>query len=111
MVSILIKRDLSGLLCGFTCSGHADYSDKGFDIVCSGISALTQTTLLALNQLVDLELQVEAEPKTGFLDCKWSPDDPLKQAQADLLVGAMRLGLSEIQKLYPKNLKLLEVEV
>lgn len=111
MVSIVVKRDFASRFCGFTCSGHADYSDKGIDIVCSGISALTQTTVLALDRIVGLDIRVEADPETGFLDCEWSPDRSPKQDQADLLMKTMQLGLTEIQKLYPTNLKLREVEV
>ncbi len=111
MVEIAIIKDRSGRNCGFRCSGHAEYSEKGFDIVCSGISALTNTTVLALEQLVKLSLQIEADPDTAFLECRWSNAEAVQQTQADLLLKTMYLGLREIQKQYPKNLSLRELEV
>ncbi len=111
MVEIAIIKDRSGRKCGFRCSGHADYFEQGFDIVCSGISALTHTTVLALEQLVTLPLQIATDPETAFLECRWANATAEQQTQADLLLKTMCLGLREIQKQYPKNLRLRELEV
>ena len=40
---------------GFTSSGHANHGEAGEDIVCSAISALTQTCCLGLVEVVGLK--------------------------------------------------------
>ena len=37
----------------FTCRGHAGYADAGSDIVCAGISTLTQTLVSYLPEVTD----------------------------------------------------------
>lgn len=110
MVSFSIKRDRNNRINGFTCSGHAGYAEKGTDIVCAAISALTQSALLALEKLVGVDLKLKADSKTGFLDCSWE-NLPQKTEQSELIIGMVALGLAEIQKQYPDHLKVDEVEV
>ena len=38
-------------------TGHADYSEYGSDIVCSAVSALTQTALLGLLNVAQLDIE------------------------------------------------------
>ena len=48
MTSIRFSRDKSGRLSGFTVVGHTGYAPEGEDIVCAGVSALSQTAVNAL---------------------------------------------------------------
>jgi len=110
MVTFSIRRDRNNRINGFTCSGHAGYSEKGTDIVCAAISALTQTAVLALDRLVGVKPILKADSKTGFMDCRWENLSD-KTDQAELVIGMVLLGLSEIQKQYPDHLKVDEAEV
>lgn len=110
MVSFSIKRDRNNRINGFTCSGHAGYAEKGTDIVCAAVSALTQSAILALERLVGVDLKLKADSKTGFLDCVWE-NIPQKTEQSELIIGMVALGLREIQKQYPDHLNVDEVEV
>jgi len=108
MIRVKTSRDRFGCYNGFSCSGHAGFAAVGSDIVCAAVSALTQTTILALEQLVNLDLNVTAEE--AFLKCVWE-NAPETIAKSNLLLQAMILGLLEIQSQYPEYLSLSEAEV
>ncbi len=110
MILFSIKRDRNNRINGFTCSGHAGYSEKGTDIVCAAVSALTQSAILTLERLVGVKLKLKADAKTGFMDCSWE-NFPQIIEQSELVIGMVALGLAEIQKQYPDHLKVNEVEV
>jgi len=104
MVRVSLKYDIDNWINGFIFEGHAGYAELGSDIVCAGISVLSSTTSLALEQLVGLKLEGQADPIEGYLDCNWV-NEPDKVAQVHLLVESMLLGLKEIAKQYPKYLE------
>jgi uncharacterized protein YsxB (DUF464 family) len=110
MISFSIKRDHNNRINGFTCSGHAGYAEKGTDIVCAAVSALTQSAILALERLIGIKLRLKVDSKTGFLDCSWE-NLPQKTGQSELIIKMIALGLAEIQKQYPDHLNVDEVEV
>ena len=110
MVVIDVKRDSLHNVLGFSCKGHADYAEKGADIVCAGISALTMSTILALQQLTKVRLKIKQKPDQGILECNWD----LVLAESDhvnLIVEAMMIGLKNIAAQYPAYLRVSEVEV
>jgi uncharacterized protein YsxB (DUF464 family) len=110
MVKIIFSHDDLNRYNGFKCTGHAGYEKSGYDIVCAGISALTQTTILALEKILDIDVKVKVNPKTGLLHCQWL-NHPATADKSDLLVETMKLGLKEIENLYPEHLSLSEAEV
>ena len=82
---------------GFDITGHADYDDNGYDVVCAGISALSQSIALALNK----HCKVNAKATNGWLTVE------LKEPSPDslLLLDTLRLGLLEIEKEYPNHIQ------
>ena len=110
MVSIHIKQDSFHNILGFSCKGHADYSEKGTDVICAGISALTMTSILGLQELTQLSLRIKQNPEKGWLECDWD-NVPAEMDHANLIVQVMIIGLKDIAAQYPKYLKVSEVEV
>ncbi|MDD3919572.1 MAG: ribosomal-processing cysteine protease Prp [Eubacteriales bacterium] len=109
MTTVTLLRQQNKLV-GFTAAGHTEAGEYGSDIVCSAVSALTQTTVMALEELLhaSMALQVEA----GDMHCVLAADTPESTARdADLLLAAMSIGLGAIQKQYPENLIVQEREV
>lgn len=53
---------------GFSAQGHAEFSDRGTDIVCSAFSALSQTAILALDQVAGVT--PEWKRRDGFVQCR-----------------------------------------
>ena len=110
MVLIEIKRDPLHNIVGFSCKGHARYAEKGADIVCAGISALTMSTISGLQQLTQLKLRIKGNLDQGRLACNWE-NIPTEIDHANLIVKVMIIGLNDIATQYPAFLKVSEVEV
>ncbi len=110
MLRVKLKKNKAGAYQGFTCSGHTGFSERGTDIVCAGVSALTQTAVLALERLLELAVEVQVDYPKGFLDCTWA-DEPRLTEKISLVVETMRLGIEEIQNQYAQYVEISEVEV
>ncbi len=104
-----------GRTVGFECSGHADCGEAGEDIVCSAVSALTQTCLLGLTEVVGLKTGVdfaELIDRTGGITCVLARGtDGERQEKAELLFLTMEAGLSSIRESYRKAIKIRHREV
>ena len=100
---------------GFISTGHADYGEAGEDIVCSAISALTQTCCLGLVQVVGLkegkDLVYSIDDVEG-IHCVLADDTRGERLdRAELLFLTMEAGLRSIQESYRKSLKIRHREV
>jgi uncharacterized protein len=114
MVTLTMLRK-GGRTVGFTSTGHADHGEAGEDIVCSAISALTQTCYLGLIQVVGLkegdDLAVSIDETEG-MTCVLAGDTRGTQLEkAELLFLTMEAGLNSIQQSYRKSLKIRHREV
>ena len=81
----------------FSVTGHAEYADKGQDIVCSAVSALTINAVNSIERLTsdrisaaeaDGELHAEIQETAG--------------PETQLLLKSMVLGLKSIAEQYPQ---------
>lgn len=104
MVKVKIYYNQQNQIVACKITGHAGAGEKGHDIVCAGVSALTQAALLGLAKHLKVELVHEV--KDGFLSFKL-------QGQANELTEAilqtMTIGLSEIAKTYNKNVQIEQI--
>ena len=103
MTSITFKLDKDNFYKGFICEGHAGYADAGEDIVCAGISTLTFTFINSVDELLDMEIVVDADSDNGFMDVSVTD---YKDSSVQLLFRSMVLGLKSIEDDYSKYLKL-----
>jgi len=113
MVTVTMLRR-NGRTAGFTSTGHAGYGEAGEDVVCSAISALTQTCLLGLTEVVGLgerQFTWSIDEENG-ISCILSCDtDGEQQTKAELLFQTMEAGLNSIKESYRKSLKIRHREV
>jgi uncharacterized protein YsxB (DUF464 family) len=113
MVTVtMLQRN--GKTVGFLSNGHAGHGEAGEDIVCSAISALTQTCLLGLTNVVGLderELNWSLDEETGITCILSSDTDGAQQAKAELLFLTMEAGLNSIKESYRNSLKIRHREV
>lgn len=99
MIQVQVFQNKS-VIRGFEVSGHAGYEAKGQDIVCAGVSALTQTALLGLEKFVPGHYQYEI-CQEGYLKCRLDTDiDNQKLKDAQVILETMLLGLESIQEQY-----------
>lgn len=109
MITVEVYRNADGRIRGFRSTGHAGYGEYGEDIVCAAVSAITQTTVIGL--MNHLELPVAVKQASGLLECTLAEDSPGKGEQAQALFETMVLGLSEVERQYPKQVRLRNVSL
>lgn len=85
---------------GITVDGHAGCAEQGKDIVCAAVSVLTQNLIYSLEALTDDPITCEV--KEGFVKIKYKN----LSERGCLLVDSFFIGISEIIRAYPKNVKL-----
>lgn len=95
---------------GLTVSGHSDYSPRGSDIVCSAVSALAQTAVLALDSVVGIKPPFVR--KEGLLECK-IPQGLGQEArkEAEIVLRTIVTGIENIAKHYPHHVSVTHKEV
>ena len=96
MIEVIRKKD------GIVVRGHAEYAPMGKDIVCAGVSALVQTLVLSLQQLTDDRIDYRMESGRAIIKF-WCLSDVSKA-----LINAFFIGIEQIAKDYPANVKLTE---
>jgi len=102
-----VKRS-DGALIGFSAIGHSGYAEAGSDIVCAAISALTQTTLNGLKNILKAPVMFEQDDDGAFIEAKLTPEATEGQVQqAQLLLLTLKGGLQAIQREYPRNLRII----
>lgn len=107
MVRVTVGRGEAGCPMWFKVTGHARHGTYGNDIVCAATSVLAQTTVMALEEILDLA--VEVKTKAGLLECRLPADCGERLPQVKLLVETMLLGLSAIARDYPGTVEIHEV--
>jgi uncharacterized protein YsxB (DUF464 family) len=79
-------------------TGHALTAPHGQDIICAGVSALTQSAVLGLQ--CHLERKLSLHVATGELDCAL---DSAPDALSEAILKTMLLGITEIAKINPQS--------
>lgn len=100
MTIIKIVRNEHSIV-GIEVDGHADYAKHGQDIVCAGISTLTQTALLGLIKY--LKLKIDYKVSEGYLKFNLREQE---NVQTDAILETMLYGLQEIAHAYPKHVRI-----
>ncbi|HOP28312.1 MAG TPA: ribosomal-processing cysteine protease Prp [Spirochaetota bacterium] len=87
-------------------SGHSGYGQKGFDVVCAGISALTQTVIASISKLIRIEQNIIK--KDGLLKSEIiiKETDTEQNSKLMLILETLLIGLLEINKEYPGSVKI-----
>lgn len=100
-VTVLLEQ---GTPVGFRLTGHAGQGAYGEDIVCAGISAVSETALLGITDVLKLDAAWTRED--GLLSCELSRDTAGEDLEkAAVVFNTMIAGLRSIQQAYPKSLK------
>lgn len=112
MTTITVYMLDDGHVKGFTASGHAGSRKiRGYDLVCCAVSALTQTGVNALFTVAGTEPDVKVDEQSGYLRCIL-PDEMNMQTQekADIVLRTVIQGLTDIQNIYPKFIRIQQKE-
>lgn len=103
----MIRAELyesKGLLNGFRISGHADYAEKGSDVVCAAVSSAVQLIVNLLNEF-DCEPQMSVED--NVVECRITASF----STASAMLEQLRLHFETILEEFPKTIKITISEV
>ncbi|WP_071460262.1 ribosomal-processing cysteine protease Prp [Bacillus massilinigeriensis] len=106
MISVTIYRTKSGMISSFAISGHAFFSDRGKDIVCAGVSAVSIGAINAVNAITGVTPLIE-QNESGYLSCTVPEalhEDVCEKVQ--LLLEGMIVSLQTIEEEYGKHIKI-----
>ncbi len=107
MIKVEIWEQGPNRLAGFRISGHAGFAAHGHDIVCAAVSALGQTTVLALNHYLAVKPLVQVGD--GNLDCRLADGmDSAEEQVAQILLHTMWMGLEAIQDNYQDYIRVIK---
>lgn len=94
MIVVRVQED------GVTVSGHAGFAGVGKDIICAGVTALTQTLIKSMNDLTEDKIEYEMSP--GRADIKYR--DLSKEGK--LLVDSFFIGICLIVNEFPDYVRI-----
>ena len=106
MIKVTIRKESSGIPTYVSVSGHAGYSEKGTDIVCAAVSALTINTVNSLERFTTSDF-TECGEKNGTITIRLlNIEDP----GCRVLIQSLVSGLLDIQKEYGNKYVTLNIE-
>lgn len=80
-------------------SGHAGYAEPGKDIVCAGVTALTQTLIQSIENLTDDEIEYRISP--GKVEVEYRN----LSEKSKTLVDSFFIGICLIAEEFPEHVK------
>ncbi len=106
--TVTFFRRTDGKWIGYRAEGHSGYADAGSDIVCAAISALTQTTLNGLRNVLKAPVIFAADEHSARGEARVMSEATEDQVvQAQLLLETLLQGLQAIQRDYPRNIRII----
>ena len=99
-------RSEGSRLTGLEMKGHSGYAPQGEDIVCAALSSVVQTAVLGLMQIVGINVKLERDEKRGYLNMILPELDEASRHDADIILGTMLCGISDLHEGFSKYIKL-----
>lgn len=99
MTKIKVFRK-DGHIMALEVNGHTGLAEEGKDIVCAGISVLTQSALLGLKEVA--QLKTESNIGDGYLFFKIEEYN----LQSDAILDTMYLALKDLASGYKRHIKM-----
>lgn len=95
MIEIDVRQD------GIKIAGHANYAHDGYDVVCAGVTALTQTLIKSIENLTEDKIVYEISP--GEADIHYGN----LSEKAKTLVDSFFIGSCMIADEFPDNVRII----
>lgn len=94
---------------GYECFGHADYAEYGSDIVCASVSAIIQTGALGILNVLSVPAIIDRDDSLGKFNLRIPKNISEQQlVQTQIIFKTVLEGVCDLQKGYPKNIKVEE---
>ena len=104
MIEVTIIRKDSGNIHSFEISGHAFFANRGKDIVCAGVSAVSIGAINAVHALTGVTPEISHGD--GFLRCVLPDLQDDMNEKVQLLLKGMVVSLQTIEEDYGKYIKI-----
>ncbi|MCI1945793.1 ribosomal-processing cysteine protease Prp [Clostridium luticellarii] len=104
---IFDKKD--GNLVSVSLQGHAEWSKQGYDLVCSAVSAVSQSTVIGIIEV--LKLNLDYSRKDGFLSFSLEDMEEKDILRCQVLMETMLLSLKSIEINFGKYISVKVKEV
>ncbi len=86
-------------------TGHSGQAEAGRDIVCAAVSILGCTCVNSLETVCSIIPEI-TENQEGVLEFRLPELKPEENAKAQILMGALKQGLTDLADAYPRNVTL-----
>ena len=101
-----------GAIAGFRAKGHAGQAKRGQDIVCSAISALTQTAVNAMETVAGVPTEPVMDEEAGLLEVVLPGElTPRQAADCQIILRTIVQGLTDIEQSYPGQVRVIYNEL
>lgn len=97
MIKVTIFKNADKMITGFKMLGHADYAEKGSDIVCAAVSALVINTINSIEHFTSDTFDIQEDEDKGFIE--FHMVCPISSF-GNLLLSSLALGLFGIAEEY-----------
>lgn len=109
MIEIDIFRDKQSFIKEFTVKGHAEFDEKGKDIVCAAISAIAYTAVGAIEEIVGIS---DYSEQNGFMKCSVPLDiSSDKRFITGIILETTAIGFKQIEYSYKDYVSVFDKEV
>ena len=110
MTRVDIFRDKLGFISKFECNGHSEYSEEGSDIVCASVTSVIYAAMNGIEKVLGINFGYEQGD--GYIFCVMPEDlSEIDSKHINILLESMFLFLKELEKQYPDNVSVSELEV
>lgn len=99
MIQVIVKKQ-NGNITGFHIEGHAGFSEKGSDIVCSAISTLAINCVNSIEEFTEDSFSEGMDEERGMVDFELTGEI---SGQSQLLLKSMLFGMENIAGQYGKK--------
>lgn len=83
-----------------TVEGHAEYAERGKDIVCAGVSTIAQT-LLGFLEYSDVDVDSQVSESSGYMHITAESSNTV----ADIAFQMAYVGMKQIEQTYPSHIE------
>ncbi|NLK99782.1 MAG: ribosomal-processing cysteine protease Prp [Clostridiales bacterium] len=97
MIKVTIFKNADNLITGFKMLGHANYAEKGSDIVCAAVSALVINTINSIDHFTSDTFDIKQDEDEGFIEFHMVGS---VSSHGNLLLNSLALGLEGISEEY-----------
>lgn len=102
---ILYKRD--GINVGYKASGHAEFDERGYDVVCAAISVLATNTVNTIEVLTEDAFDVDFDEEDALIHLTMTGS---VSHETSVLLAAFEIGVTTISEEYGKDYIRIQIE-